>query len=1525
MKDTLGTGISILPMLQRAIDAEDGRFFDGESHNDGVELSSSQTLVPRPIRPLPRSGPSGSPQRSPSQAVASAPPEDPTPPSSNAAASEPASEPPTSKPVVSTPPEDLTSPSKAARSEPPAYQQGVSEASRNKARSKARRAAHRKLGANARVPAVNYRLRHTPALRSAGPSVIPADLNAAQLPAASGRWVGKRLRPSRATPWTLAECKAAGFRVFPWNGRDPHAIVDKDDRGIVFLVGHPNDDSWPQVASAAEEAITQARLRGEEKKLFKSDQLSHRRGRFFALASGVSHGGGQTRPGNLVHSTKVRALLDEVLGDPSVQRIAGFQSSAFAYYAPKIYRDYASNLEALYVHDPQLQINFPHSIFPAITINFGPETVTLDHTDPANVAYGMCLLTSGGNYDPTKGGHLILFDLGLVIEFPPGATIMLPSSILRHGNCPIQGGERRISISQYCAGGLFRWVKYGFQTSDSLEARKGGKDLKRKLEGDDEGRTKEALNLFSKVSELSSTLGATMDDDPSRLTPPPQPIQVPLTRYHALPSGNLGWSTHYSSIHASPGKRVRSSSPSFEPHAWEDTPAAHHSVDVTDSAPWLDPAYAEHLDATMVAPRPRRATDNPLKCWIPDRDSFVAEDMRWDGRGEYTEELCPMCGLHEAKIRCEDCEGGQLLCSGCTVAGHRQNSLHRVKAWNKTFFEKITLKDLGLRIQLGHRVGEGCSNPKVAYGDDFVVVHVNGVHEVAVDFCNCETAQLSFVQLLRHRWYPATVSQPKSAATFAVLKHFHLLTFESKASCFEFYHALTRLSDNTGIPKIKDRYSAFMRMVREYRHIKMLKRSGRGHDPAGAAGTAAGELAVLCPACPQPGLNLPSGWQNEPPEKRWIYRLFLGIDANFRLKRKHVSNSIVDPALGDGMSYFVKRDEFINFLNTFGTLVIQDPSTCSNHKAVDAERSAKGLAATGVGTIDCARHDVKRPQSVGDLQRSERLSHLSPSESPSESIELVVSYDIACQWSIHIWKRMEKYPRRLHLDAEGRQHIVFLVPKFHLPAHIMACQTVFSFNYNWGVGRTDGEAPERGWSHINPVATSTREMGPGSRQDTLDDHFGDWNWKKTTLMGVSLLRKIQNAVAERSEQVFRYHQLEQGLDEAGEGEVRAWKIELEEWLQDHTLTLDAVRRELAVQDAKDLAHGNAYILHETVSASQFMTMGLDLEEHQRRLGIDAGELTSHSTDYQNTRIQVRRNVLRRKIDAWIEIQHLYMPALSLHRSKNTSDQDEMPEKIPLMLPSSLKRQLPCDVRLQEMEWRLRKSQANDALDELREGLRLQAYLYIDKDRFQRGQHHNTRSRNIIDRVKVKIKAASLKYRVVRVALGHLAGILSGTSSWEVSFPVLAEADISQLSGDGSQSEGHRSVSWIWSRLGDGSQLANNQGMKDALRIEFCKSKARADRWSEEVQLLLEEMRRVLQFFESMAVKWDRRPAAMCFVSKDSASVEALRAYAARQASQYRRMRGHCQHIWRFVPEYVALGLDVEDVIPPELNGHDDGE
>lgn len=113
---------------------------------------------------------------------------------------------------------------------------------------------------------------------------------------------------------------------------------------------------------------------------------------------------------------------------------------------------------------------------------------------------------------------------------------------------------------------------------------------------------------------------------------------------------------------------------------------------------------------------------------------------------------------------------------------------------------------------------------------------------------------------------------------------------------------------------------------------------------------------------------------------------------------------------------------------------------------------------------------------------------------------IVVSYDIACQWSRNLLERCEMYPPNA-LSISNNLDLVFLVPKFHLPAHISRCQIDYSFNLTPHVGRTDGESVERGWAAANAVANSTKEMGPGSRRDTLDDHFGDYNWRKVSQLG----------------------------------------------------------------------------------------------------------------------------------------------------------------------------------------------------------------------------------------------------------------------------------------------------------------------------------------------------------------------------------------------------------------------------------------
>ncbi|KAF8127507.1 hypothetical protein K438DRAFT_1612418, partial [Mycena galopus ATCC 62051] len=109
--------------------------------------------------------------------------------------------------------------------------------------------------------------------------------------------------------------------------------------------------------------------------------------------------------------------------------------------------------------------NHGHSAFAAATINFGPRTITKCHIDGLNLAWGWCSITALGNFDADRGGHLVLWDLKLIIYFPPGLTILIPFAILRHLNMGIGEEETRYSFTQFSAAGLFQWVNNGFKSN----------------------------------------------------------------------------------------------------------------------------------------------------------------------------------------------------------------------------------------------------------------------------------------------------------------------------------------------------------------------------------------------------------------------------------------------------------------------------------------------------------------------------------------------------------------------------------------------------------------------------------------------------------------------------------------------------------------------------------------------------------------------------------------------------------------------------------------------------------------------------------------------------------------------------------------------------------------------------------------------------------------------------------------------------------------------------------------------------
>ena len=178
-----------------------------------------------------------------------------------------------------------------------------------------------------------------------------------------------------------------------------------------------------------------------------------------------------------------------------------FLSGLALVFGPILFEFFRSQMLLLTTRNSHLRLPFANSIFAACTFNFGPRASTRPHLDFGNLAWGWCAITALGQFDADRGGHLILWDLKLVIRFPAGSTILIPSAIIRHSNIPVQPHERRFSFVQYTAGGLFRWIRNGFQTDESFE--RSATNLEKQKRAEEESRRwEEGVRMFSKLNSL---------------------------------------------------------------------------------------------------------------------------------------------------------------------------------------------------------------------------------------------------------------------------------------------------------------------------------------------------------------------------------------------------------------------------------------------------------------------------------------------------------------------------------------------------------------------------------------------------------------------------------------------------------------------------------------------------------------------------------------------------------------------------------------------------------------------------------------------------------------------------------------------------------------------------------------------------------------------------------------------------------------------------------------------------------------
>lgn len=154
----------------------------------------------------------------------------------------------------------------------------------------------------------------------------------------------------------------------------------------------------------------------------------------------------------------------------------------------------------------------------------------------------------------------------------------------------------------------------------------------------------------------------------------------------------------------------------------------------------------------------------------------------------------------DAVYRCFDCYHAPIECNLCIVASHQRNPFHRIEEWCPAlgFWQRRSLHDLGLVIQLGHHEG-------TCYSSDSprrtTVVHEHGIHSVAIKFCECrndvdEPALPHPLQLIQFGLFPGSWRKPETAYTINGLRDYHLLSLQSPITAIDYIAYLRRSTDS---------------------------------------------------------------------------------------------------------------------------------------------------------------------------------------------------------------------------------------------------------------------------------------------------------------------------------------------------------------------------------------------------------------------------------------------------------------------------------------------------------------------------------------------------------------------------------------------------------------------------------------------------------------------------------------------------------------------------------------------------------
>ncbi|KAJ7238319.1 hypothetical protein B0H12DRAFT_995256, partial [Mycena haematopus] len=216
------------------------------------------------------------------------------------------------------------------------------------------------------------------------------------------------------------------------------------------------------------------------------------------------------------------------------------------------------------------------------------------------------------------------------------------------------------------------------------------------------------------------------------------------------------------------------------------------------------------------------------------------------------------------------------------------------------------------------------------------------------------------------------------------------------------------------------------------------------------------------------------------------------------------------------------------------------------------------------------------------------------------------------------------------------------------------------------------------------------------------------------------------------------------------------------------------------------------------------------------------------------------------------------------------------EKESMFLPSCFPAQTRSELSMEalaQVEYELRQGQAFDALDEARTAIRTYSFNLGLKKASIHGVGATTKAQNFLKTLSNDIQVAADTYRRARTAL-----VMLGMAEND---PVLKPLDRKDLTIKGMMraniGDSKKADSWIWT-TGRGVDLDPEEEAEweaELERVKWFRDRALRDRAVEEVELLDEEFRRAIAWFEKSGTVWD--------TLGDEATQAGKKAYAYKQA------------------------------------------